>query len=480
MAFIDPTDTLNSNALQALEQVAGNSHEGIAIISSGQKIEYVNDQVCHLLGREKGEILGQGVLSFVHKDDSHVVLDRYCKWLDGVPIGKEFEIRMLHAQDGVRHVHVRTSVLRDNEGRTKILAQVLDITEQRLTRQTLSEREATFQTLVNTMNEGLGVIDDGGTVIYANAALCRMVGFSEHEMVGKSTADIMRGPDLDAVFDKIRNRIAGRCDRYETRLVHASGSTIPVTVSASPVVSESGQYLGSCAVFSDSTEQRMMKMGLESARDKAVLYLDLMRHDIRNYLQEIQLAAEIIEIKSGDTVLREMASSICEAVRRSTKVIAESRTIEQLERVPLQERILDEVLHEVMKDSAILMDEVEASVSLHVTDVHVIADEYLEVMLSDLLTFAYRRSRKEMRRIWVDLTEQEGIYELCISDDGPALPRSVMEDPLDHRLRLEGVSLHLAQYIVRKYGGDLQLTQRDSDDEGRRTTIRATIPKVAR
>jgi PAS domain S-box-containing protein len=477
MVFIDPTDSSIDDVHRALEQVAENSHEGIAIIGSDYRIDYVNDRICDLLGRPRKEILGENFLSFVHQDSSEIVLERYSKRVHGVTIDSDYEIRILHAEGEPRNVHVRTSVLRDSGEGVKILAQVLDITDQKQALKALCEREATFQTLVNTMNEGLGVIDDTGTIVYANVALCKMLGSCESEIVGRAAGDIMQGPDLDAVSDKIRDRIAGKCERYETKLVHTSGALLQVTVSASPVFSECGEYVGSCAVFTDTTEQNLTKKRLETARDRAVLYLDLMRHDIRNHLQEVQFAAEMIEFRSGDRSLGEMAADIRDAVRRSTKVIADSRTIEQLEDVPLQRRMLDEILHEMMKDASVLLDNVEISLSLHVTDVSVMADEYLEVMLSDLLTFAYNRSRKRIRKIWVELDEALDLYELRITDDGPGLSSDMMDHPLDHSLRLEGVSLHLAHHIVRKYGGNLELYNADQTDECRGTTIRVTIPR---
>jgi PAS domain S-box-containing protein len=478
MAFIGPTDSLLSDAQKTLELMAENSHEGIAIIGSDYKVECINDRICELLGRPREEILGQSFLAFVESDSSELVLERYAKRVRGVPIDNEYEIRTLCAHGGARHVRVRTSVLRDNGEGLKILAQVLDLTEQRQTQQALNEREATFHTLVNTMNEGLGVIDDNGTIVYANVALCRMLGSSEEQIIGKTAGDIMHGPDLDAVFQKIRNRIAGKCERYEARLVRESGALVPVIVSASPVQSESGEYVGSCAVFTDITEENMAKKRLETARDRAVLYLDLMRHDIRNHLQEVQFAAELIEIKSNDATVRQMAGDIHEAVRRSTKVIADSRTIEQLEEVPLEERILDEVLHEMMQDASILLDNVEISLSLHATNVRIMANEYLEVMLSDLLTFAYHRSRDEVRRIWVDLREADDSYELSVTDDGPRLPLAMTDHPLHHGLRLAGVSLHLALHVARTYGGELELKGRNKGGKNRGTTIRVTLPRI--
>ena len=142
-------------------------------------------------------------------------------------------------------------------------------------------------------------------------------------------------------------------------------------------------------------------------------------------------------------------------------MIADSRTIEQLEEVPLEERILDEVLHEMMQDASILLDNVEISLSLHATNVRIMANEYLEVMLSDLLTFAYHRSRDEVRRIWVDLREADDSYELSVTDDGPRLPLAMTDHPLHHGLRLAGVSLHLALHVARTYGGELELKGRN-------------------
>ncbi len=244
MTSIDYTDNDLPTIRYALAKILEHTVEGIAIIGDDKRIEYVNDRVCEIIGRTRDELLGQSFLRFVHPDSSDLVEKRYASRLDGEKIPPTYEIRVLCGKDAPRDLQVRTTVLTNSENQIKILAQLLDVTDEHRTLNTLSEYVMKYSTLVETMNEGLGVIDDKGVLIHTNTALCKMLDYTEKELVGKSTVDIMYGFTLDAVFDKIKERIAGRSGRYETSLIHRSGQLISTMVSATPMINDEGEYKG--------------------------------------------------------------------------------------------------------------------------------------------------------------------------------------------------------------------------------------------
>ncbi len=478
MTSIDSTINDLHSTRNAVEKILEHTMEGIAIIGNDKRIEYVNDRVCEIIGWPRDKILGQSFLRFLHPDNSDLVEKRYAHRLDGEPITPTYETIVLRDNTEPRNLQVRTTVLPNGENDIKILAQLRDVTEERKTQCLLSEYVMKYSTLLETMNEGLGVIDDEGVLVHANAVLCKMLEYTEKELVGMITSDIMHGFTLDAVFDKIKERIAGKASRYETSLIHRSGRLVPTMVSASPLFSEEGEYKGSIAIFTDITKQKIIEKDLQTARDRSLLYLDLMSHDLRNHLQEIQVAAGLLQFKADTASILDLHERILHAVSKSSRVIAETQTIDALAELPLSDRLLDRALNETLMAAITLFDDVEFRMSIQVSDARIRADEYLELLLSDLLSNSCEHSPEDGKRVWVSLTEAKTTYELEVSDNRPNLFDSQEKGLLGTRPRFRGLRLHLVHYIVEKYGGTLEVLNRVSDEPSQGTMVKISFPKM--
>ncbi len=478
MAATDPRNHEFPEVEDALDKILESSLEGVAIIGDKKRIEYVNDRVSQILGREKSEIIGQDFSKFVHHESSELVTKRYASRLSRKPIPSTYEARILHSDGEARDVRINTTLMTNGEDRIKILAQIIDITEEKMYRTALTEHETLYQTLVRTMNEGLGVIDDEGVLVQSNPALCRMLGYTEKELIGKSATDIMNGLTGDEVFSKIKERIAGKSGRYETHAVHKSGQPIPVMISAAPLLKDTGEYTGSCIVVTDISRQKAMERHLQVARNRALLYLDLMRHDIRNHLQEIQVSAELLMLSNIGPSLSQLIENILGAVSKSATIILDSRVIEEIAELPLRDRLLDDVLCESLKDASILLDDIVISLSLHVTEAKIKADDYLELLVSDLLVNATDQNPSEKKYIWVELVEEGACFMLSISDNGLGVPDGQKENLLHPSSRIEGIGFHLAHHIVEKYGGKIEVLDRVSGDPTQGKKIKVAFPRL--
>ncbi|MHA1909782.1 MAG: ATP-binding protein, partial [Candidatus Thorarchaeota archaeon] len=250
-------------------------------------------------------------------------------------------------------------------------------------------------------------------------------------------------------------------------------------ISASPLFDDNGEYNGSIAVFTDHTKQKTIERRLRNARDRASLYLDLMGHDIRNHLQEIQVSAELLEFYRQDSFDNELLKNIFHAVSKSAKIISETKSVDQMAELPLSARLLDEVLREIVKASTMLLEDVEISLLIHVTKARIMADDSLDLLLSNLIANAYENNKSHEKRIWIELLEGRRSYELLISDNGQGIPDSAKSNILDPQYRIGGVGLHLVYHIIEKYSGVIEVLDRVQDVPGQGTKMRIMFPKLA-
>ncbi|HEU5308955.1 MAG TPA: PAS domain S-box protein [Acidimicrobiia bacterium] len=143
--------------------------------------------------------------------------------------------------------------------------------------------EATVRAIVDAAPDGILVVDERGTILFANQQAEEQFGFVRHELVGRSVEDLLP-EQLAQVHRAHRTRY-----RAEPRLrsmgagllLHGrrtDGSEFPVEISLSPLPGERGLRI--VAMVRDVTErvnaesrQREVREALDATRD-AVLVLD--------------------------------------------------------------------------------------------------------------------------------------------------------------------------------------------------------------
>jgi K+-sensing histidine kinase KdpD len=198
-----------------------------------------------------------------------------------------------------------------------------------------------------------------------------------------------------------------------------------------------------------------------------------MSHDIRNHLQQIQVASELLQYIVDTSKGSDLIAEILQGVTRSSQIIAESRTIATLAELPLEERSLDIILKDTILAAIVTFEDVEFRMSIQVNEAIIKADEYLELLISDLVSNACERSRDGEKQIQITLKELGSVYELAIFDNGPQVNDEMRKNLFNGDMRLRGLHLHLAHYIIEKYGGAIQV----NEDDYRGLSIRVAFPK---
>lgn len=145
--------------------------------------------------------------------------------------------------------------------RTRQLAQVNRQLRERLeqlhaTQNRLRESARLYQTLVETINDGLGIIDTQGVIVYANAAFCKLMGRPAQQLLGKSPADFAATED-DAKrfrgFDQLR--VKDQMKEYAMRFRRGDGTTFSAHIAPRSLFTETGEYIGSVGVLKDIGNQ---------------------------------------------------------------------------------------------------------------------------------------------------------------------------------------------------------------------------------
>jgi signal transduction histidine kinase len=108
------------------------------------------------------------------------------------------------------------------------------------------------------------------------------------------------------------------------------------------------------------------------------------------------------------------------------------------------------------------------------------ANEYLTVLLAQLMQNAVIHNPREAKAIWIRLDEHYEDYELSIADNGPGIPDSRKQSLFDSGRRYGGIGLHSAHHIIERYGGGIAIRDRIDGDPSQGADFRVSFPKPHR
>ena len=178
---------------------------------------------------------------------------------------------------------------------------------------------------------GMALVAADGRWISANPALCRITGYTEAELLGRTFADITHPDDLEADAALAARVLAGELDSYELdkRYVRPSGDTVWVRLSVSVVRHAAAPYF--ISQIQDVTDARRAdelreRAAAELERSNAALedLAHIAAHDLRTPLQTISGFTELLLRRHGTALAgeaEEFAQLILQSARRSGELL---------------------------------------------------------------------------------------------------------------------------------------------------------------
>ena len=133
----------------------------------------------------------------------------------------------------------------------------------------LRESEKKYRQLIETIHEGVWVVDKDAGTTFVNARMAEMLGYTVEEMMGKSLFSLVMN-ERGAEFGerKLESRRQGIKERYEVEAIRKDGTPIYVSVCASPILDDEGQYAGSIAGVHDITERKRTEEILKASEER--------------------------------------------------------------------------------------------------------------------------------------------------------------------------------------------------------------------
>jgi PAS domain S-box-containing protein len=125
-----------------------------------------------------------------------------------------------------------------------------------------------FDTIVETINDGILVCRLGGRIVYANHSIAEMLGYSREDLVGNTIFDFMDEEWTRRAKENLKRREEGVEEMFDHHWVTSDGSGLWTLVSAKPMHDDEGEQWGSLVAIQDISERKEMEEQLRQARDE--------------------------------------------------------------------------------------------------------------------------------------------------------------------------------------------------------------------
>ncbi|HEX8648458.1 MAG TPA: PAS domain S-box protein [Thermoleophilaceae bacterium] len=348
-----------------------------------------------------------------------------------------------------------------------------------------------YRALVESLPEGVWIIDADGRTTFVNDAMARMLGAERDAIVGRPVRDFVPAPNRQALDEALERRRQGVTERYELILTRRDGDELITEVSATPIFDDAGRHAGSMAVIADVTDRRREQGERErlEARLQQAQRLETVgqlaggiAHDFNNILAVILNYAHFVhrELPEGST-LRDDVQQIRHAAERASELTRQLLIFSRRDPAVPQEVDVNGLVQDTERLlRRTLGEHIALTTSLCKDRCFVVTDpSQLEHVLLNLVVNA-RDAMPDGGSIEIRSKRTGPWVELSVTDDGAGMEPEVAARAFDPFFTTKpkgagtGLGLATVYGTIMDAGGEAQI----ESEPGRGTTVTLRLPTV--
>jgi two-component system cell cycle sensor histidine kinase/response regulator CckA len=182
-----------------------------------------------------------------------------------------------------RYFEARVHPRRDSKGNiVGTIGIAVDISERRAAEHALYESERLHRSIVETAAEGIWLIDGNEQTTFVNPRLCELLGYSQHELIGRSPFEFFDEEYVDLGAQSLERIRQGVSEQLDFRFRRKDGTPVETWVSATPLLSDTGAFTGALAMVTDVRERAEQERRFRAVFDAAADAMILADNDRRN------------------------------------------------------------------------------------------------------------------------------------------------------------------------------------------------------
>jgi len=342
--------------------------------------------------------------------------------------------------------------------------------KRRVAEEAFRESERKHRMLIESLNDTVIVFDADGNVseFYSQTPIVQDLSIEKHQ--GKSIPEIF----IPSIVKKITELVQATLENDVTTTFEYPMHGRWYSAKLNP--HEDGKQ--AVMVLRDVSDLKQAEEEARQAHGVAMLYQDITGHDIRNLLQAIMIASDLLQSDETDNSRLSLIHHVTDAVTEASALITSVQSTAALLSTPLERTSLDFTLKSCIQMFHEENKEVDVETSVGVSGAVVNADRFLCHMLMNVFSNAVKHNDQNEKKVWARLAEAEDGYELTIADNGPGIKDSLKKNLLSPERRSGGVGILQCVQIASKYGGAFEIHDRIAGSPEKGAKIRLWLPKV--
>ena len=365
----------------------------------------------------------------------------------------------------------------------------------KMSRRMLLDTRAFADEVIGSLPLGLIILDASGTVAQVNAVAESMLGCEKARLLGQKAGELP-----GAYWADIKQRVQGGKAVLEEE--HAlslacgqveEGGAIPVSISASGIINEEGEVLGTLYLLRDLREVKRLQAELRRSERLSTLGNMAARvaHEIRNPLSSIKGFATYLGTRQGDEADVEAARTMIGEVDRLNRVVSELLDFARPSNLNIAPAALGEILDRTIRLAC--MDADAKGVSLHRAEADpesasvllaqsasallAVDAERITQALLNLVLNAVQATDRGGSVTLTALPPERGFSVLCITDTGKGMTPEILGQAFNPYFTTKatgtGLGLSIVAKIIEDHQGEIHMAS--TPGQGASVTIRLPL-----
>jgi PAS domain S-box-containing protein len=321
-----------------------------------------------------------------------------------------------------------------------------------------------LKNIIETMNEGLAIVNLKSEIMYANKVFCKMVGYEFKELKGQNAYNLLikEHEEWEKVEKGLKERREKKGGQYEILMTTKSGEKKWMMLNGTPYVDEKGNVIGSLGLFTNID-------ALKSANKELELFIYKASHDLRGPLasilgltmllkhekdaKEVQNYTDMIDTsaKKLDTILLTLIKSM---QIRDTKNFEDKIDFEAL---------LNEILQRFKGYDEFSLIEIIKNISIkgNIVSNKLILESIFQNIIENAIKYQNPETLNPYLKISIIETEKE--IQIVFEDNGVGIDSLAIDKIFDmyyrgsSKAKGTGLGLYLVKNGVEKLNGNIKV-----------------------
>lgn len=244
----------------------------VVILNRKGEVVLINKTGLDILECKQEDVLGKNWFdNFVPSEARKQVKEVFGKVVAGQDKLAEFFENEIITRTGQRKIiSWHNSVIRKNDD-FSVVSSGSDITETRIIAKQLADSERKYRTLVEFASDSILYIDTKGTILEANQAVYKKLGFNKDYLVGRKINELVElvpPESMKVILKNFSLRLLGRESQpYTVTLLSKNGRPGFFEISAG-LIKEKNKKIGVMAIIRDVNEREKSKQALRESEFK--------------------------------------------------------------------------------------------------------------------------------------------------------------------------------------------------------------------